>query len=78
MGLIFHNETQLSRQHKHGLFGSFPYVCPEPVLVKYSFLHFYLNGSIRPFLLTICWLVATRWAGCEHTSRRNCQRRRRW
>ena len=26
---------------------SFPYVCPEPVLVKCSFL--YINGSNRPF-----------------------------
>ena len=29
---------------------SFPYVCPEPVLVKCSFS--YVNGSKRPFLLT--------------------------
>ena len=29
---------------------SFPYVCPEPVLVKSSFL--YINGSKRPFVLT--------------------------
>jgi|EP01046_Picozoa_sp_COSAG06_P069213 hypothetical protein len=28
---------------------SFPYVCPEPVLVKSSFL--YINGSKRPFLV---------------------------
>jgi hypothetical protein len=28
-------------------FWSFPYVCPEPVLVKSSFL--YINGSKRPF-----------------------------
>jgi hypothetical protein len=28
----------------------FSYVCPEPVLVKCSFL--YINGSKRPFLLT--------------------------
>ena len=26
----------------------FPYVCPEPVLVKWSFL--YINGSKKPFL----------------------------
>ena len=30
-------------------FLSFPYVCPEPVLVTCSFL--YINGSKRPFLL---------------------------
>jgi hypothetical protein len=29
----------------------FPYVCPEPVLVKCSVL--YINGSKRPFLLTV-------------------------
>ena len=29
---------------------SFPYVCPEPVLVKRSLLC--INGSIRPFALT--------------------------
>jgi hypothetical protein len=29
---------------------SFPYVCPEPVLVKCSFL--YVNGSKRSLLLT--------------------------
>ena len=28
----------------------FPYVCPEPVLAKCSFV--YINGSKRPFLLT--------------------------
>ena len=33
-------------------FLSFPYVCPEPVLVKCSFL--YINGSKGPFLLTAC------------------------
>ena len=32
---------------KHHSFWSFPYVCPEPVLVKSSFL--YMNGSKRPF-----------------------------
>jgi hypothetical protein len=31
-------------------FMSFPYVCPEPVLAKRSFI--YINGSKRPFLLT--------------------------
>ena len=35
---------------KRILFRVFPYVCPEPVLVKRSFL--YINGSKRPFLLT--------------------------
>jgi hypothetical protein len=29
---------------------SFPYVCPEPALVKSSFL--YINGSKRPFFVT--------------------------
>jgi hypothetical protein len=33
------------------LFEWFPYVCPEPVLVKCSVL--YINGSKRPFLLTV-------------------------
>jgi hypothetical protein len=32
---------------KNDLFLSFPYVCPEPVLVKCSFL--YINGSKMPF-----------------------------
>jgi hypothetical protein len=31
-------------------FECFPYDCPEPVLVKSSFL--YINGSKRPFVLT--------------------------
>jgi hypothetical protein len=35
---------------KNGPFFEFSYVCPEPVLVKRSFL--YINGSKRPFLLT--------------------------
>jgi hypothetical protein len=35
--------------NKNGPLGSVPYVCPEPVLVKCSFL--YINGSKRPFLL---------------------------
>ena len=33
------------------LFVCFPYVGPEPVLVKCSLL--YTNGSARPFLLTV-------------------------
>ena len=32
---------------ENGLFSSFPYVCPEPVLAKISRL--YTNGSKRPF-----------------------------
>jgi hypothetical protein len=32
---------------KRSLFECFPYVCPEPVLVKSSFL--YINGAKRPF-----------------------------
>ena len=32
---------------QNGLFLSFPYVCPEPVLVKSAFLH--INGSKSPF-----------------------------
>jgi hypothetical protein len=32
------------------IFECFPYVCPEPVLVKSSFLN--VNGAKRPFLLT--------------------------
>ena len=35
---------------ENGLFLSFPYVRPEPVLVKRSFL--YTNGSSRPFSRT--------------------------
>ena len=35
------------RQQNGVLFWSFPYVCPEPVLVKCSFL--YIIGSNRPF-----------------------------
>jgi hypothetical protein len=35
------------RCDKTVLFLSFPYVCPEPVLVKLSFLH--INGEKRPF-----------------------------
>ena len=33
------------------LFLSFPYVCPEPVLAKCSFL--YINGSKMPFFAEI-------------------------
>jgi hypothetical protein len=36
---------------ENGLFLSFPYVCPEPVLVKYSFI--YTNGSKGPFLTQV-------------------------
>ena len=36
---------------KNGPFLDLHYVCPEPVLVKYSFLH--MNGSKRTFLLTV-------------------------
>jgi hypothetical protein len=32
---------------KNGFFSSFPYVCPEPVLAKCSFL--YINGAQMPF-----------------------------
>jgi hypothetical protein len=32
---------------KTAFFLSFPYVCPEPVLVKCSFL--YINGAKMPF-----------------------------
>jgi hypothetical protein len=36
---------------QNGLFLSFPYVCPKPVLVKSSFLHItpVINGFKRPF-----------------------------
>jgi hypothetical protein len=40
----------LAPEEKRSFCWSFPYVCPEPVLVKCSFL--YINGSKRPFLLT--------------------------
>ena len=36
---------------KRSFFECFPYVCPEPVLVKCSFLC--INGSKRPFVLTV-------------------------
>ena len=37
-------------EDKRSFILSFPCVCPEPVLVKYSFL--YINGAKRPFSLT--------------------------
>jgi hypothetical protein len=41
----------------------FPYVCPEPVLVKRSFLE--INGSKRPFLRSpLCREVGAA-AACE-------------
>ena len=48
-------------------FECFPYVCPEPVLVKSSFL--YINGSKRTF----CYLRAV-WRWCRATS--NCSERK--
>jgi hypothetical protein len=44
------------RTKRHS-FLSFPYVCPEPVLVKRS-LYIYINGSKRPFLLTGSFAVS--------------------
>ena len=41
---------------KRHSFLSFPYVCPEPVLVKSSFLC--IDGSKRPFLLTCMGMMA--------------------
>ena len=41
-----------STLQENGLFLSFPYVCPEPVLVERSFLC--INGSKRPFFLPDC------------------------
>ena len=38
-------------------FWSFPYVCPEPVLVKSSFI--YINGSKRPFFHLVWEVVGT-------------------
>jgi hypothetical protein len=41
---------------KTAFFLSFPYVCPEPVLAKRSFL--YINGAKMPFsagILTFCY-----------------------
>eukprot|EP01046_Picozoa_sp_COSAG06_P076271 COSAG06_NODE_24256_length_668_cov_0.966608_1_plen_97_part_10 len=44
--------SQFSRpDEKRSLFLSFPYVCPEPVLVKCSSIY-YVSGPKRPFLLT--------------------------
>jgi hypothetical protein len=45
---------------KNGLFWSFSYVCPEPVLVKSSFL--YRNGSKRPFSYQISIMHASPYA----------------
>jgi hypothetical protein len=43
-------ETQMQVRKRRRIFECFPYVCPEPVLVKCSFL--YTNGSKRPFWRT--------------------------
>eukprot|EP01046_Picozoa_sp_COSAG06_P004796 COSAG06_NODE_207_length_20219_cov_8.734841_8_plen_223_part_00 len=48
---VFHEVHWNLEVHWNGLFWSFLYVCPEPVLVKCSFL--YINGSKGPFLLTL-------------------------
>ena len=40
------NHSTIAGEKRH-LFFSFPYVCPEPVLAKSSFL--YINGSKMPF-----------------------------
>jgi hypothetical protein len=57
---------------KRHLFLSFPYVCPEPVLAKCSFL--YINGSKMPFFAG--------WSGlrcCLIGNQGSCQGRRlRW
>jgi hypothetical protein len=49
--LVVHNAILdchcLGALRQNGLLMSFPYVCPEPVLVKSSFI--YINGSKRPF-----------------------------
>jgi hypothetical protein len=42
--------TEAEPEETRPLLLGFPYVCPEPVLVKRSFI--YINGSKRPFLLT--------------------------
>ena len=42
--------TLRAPEEKRSFFECFPYICPEPVLVKCSFLD--VNGSKRPFLLT--------------------------
>ena len=50
---VMANGTTLIMVHSAGTGGgaipflSFPYVCPEPVLIKCSFL--YINGAKRPF-----------------------------
>jgi hypothetical protein len=44
--------------HKTPTFWSFPYACPEPVLVKRSFL--YIKGSKRAFVLP-WWRWRSRW-----------------
>jgi len=41
---------RVARLRKHHLFLSFPYVCPEPVLAKCSFL--YINGCLHAMLCT--------------------------
>jgi hypothetical protein len=39
---------------------SFPYVCPEPVLVKRAFL--YINGAKRPFFTSVTgWVKPGMW-----------------
>jgi hypothetical protein len=46
--IIEPDQQEEIRPVKNGPFLSFPYVCPEPVLVKRSFL--YINGSKGPIL----------------------------
>ena len=41
-----HRSVEPPSDLKTVLFGSFPYVCPKPVLVKRAFI--YINGSKRP------------------------------
>jgi hypothetical protein len=51
------NWTSSRPVRKRSFFWSFPYVCPEPVLVKSSFI--YINGSKRPFFHLVWEVVGT-------------------
>ena len=67
-------------KEKRSLFFEFSYVCPEPVLVKCSFLH--MNGSKRPFLLTTggypSTLAASTPLSIHPSAKQNKQNKSRW